>query len=82
MASVRLQQVGACQDSPCQYNRAMPAASLLYSASQVRALDGYAIAQGTSGYTLMKRAGEAALRALRFLERQGQQPQMPSVVPG
>ena len=43
----------------------MSAASLLYSAAQVRALDAYAIAQGTSGYTLMKRAGEAALRALR-----------------
>jgi NAD(P)H-hydrate epimerase len=43
----------------------MSAASLLYSAAQVRALDAYAIAHGTSGYTLMKRAGEAALRALR-----------------
>jgi hydroxyethylthiazole kinase-like uncharacterized protein yjeF len=43
----------------------MSAASLLYSAAQVRALDAHAIAQGTSGYTLMKRAGEAALRALR-----------------
>jgi NAD(P)H-hydrate epimerase len=43
----------------------MTAPSLLYSAAQVRALDDYAIAQGTSGYTLMKRAGEAALRALR-----------------
>jgi len=43
----------------------MSAASLLYSAAQVRALDAYAIAQGTSGYTLMKRAGEAALRMLR-----------------
>lgn len=31
----------------------------------MRALDALAIAQGTSGYTLMKRAGEAALRALR-----------------
>jgi ADP-dependent NAD(P)H-hydrate dehydratase / NAD(P)H-hydrate epimerase len=43
----------------------MTAPSLLYSAAQVRALDAHAIAQGTSGYTLMKRAGEAALRALR-----------------
>jgi hydroxyethylthiazole kinase-like uncharacterized protein yjeF len=43
----------------------MSAASLLYSAAQVRALDAHAIALGTSGYTLMKRAGEAALRALR-----------------
>lgn len=43
----------------------MSAASLLYSTAQVRALDAYAIAHGTDGYTLMKRAGEAALRALR-----------------
>jgi hydroxyethylthiazole kinase-like uncharacterized protein yjeF len=43
----------------------MSASSLLYSAAQVRALDAHAIAHGTSGYTLMKRAGEAALRALR-----------------
>jgi hydroxyethylthiazole kinase-like uncharacterized protein yjeF len=43
----------------------MSSASLLYSAAQVRALDAHAIAQGTAGYTLMKRAGEAALRALR-----------------
>jgi hydroxyethylthiazole kinase-like uncharacterized protein yjeF len=48
-----------------QYNRTMSAASLLYSTAQVRALDAYAIAHGTDGYTLMKRAGEAALRALR-----------------
>jgi NAD(P)H-hydrate epimerase len=38
----------------------------LYSAAQVRALDAYAIENlGVSGYTLMKRAGEAALRFLR-----------------
>ncbi|HUN25900.1 MAG TPA: NAD(P)H-hydrate dehydratase [Steroidobacteraceae bacterium] len=38
----------------------------LYSAAQVRALDAYAIGQlGIPGYTLMKRAGEAALRFLR-----------------
>jgi hydroxyethylthiazole kinase-like uncharacterized protein yjeF len=43
----------------------MSSASLLYSADQVRAMDAHAIAQGTAGYTLMKRAGEAALRALR-----------------
>src|SRR5579862_1800269 len=43
----------------------MPAARLLYSAAQVRAIDAYAIAHGTEGYTLMKRAGEAALRVLR-----------------
>ena len=37
----------------------------LYSAAQVRALDAHAIALGTEGYTLMRRAAEAALRALR-----------------
>ncbi len=38
----------------------------LYSTEQVRALDAYAIdVQGIPGYTLMKRAGEAALRYLR-----------------
>lgn len=38
----------------------------LYSTAQVRALDNYAIeVQGVPGYTLMKRAGEAALRYLR-----------------
>ncbi len=38
----------------------------LYSVAQVRALDAYAIAElGIPGYTLMRRAGEAALRALR-----------------
>jgi NAD(P)H-hydrate epimerase len=38
----------------------------LYSVAQVRALDSYAIAElGVPGYTLMRRAGEAALRALR-----------------
>src|SRR3974390_748929 len=40
--------------------------TLLYSASQVRALDAHAIDDlGIPGYTLMKRAGEAALRYLR-----------------
>jgi len=43
----------------------MTSSSVLYSAAQVRALDAYAIAQGTDGYTLMRRAAEAALRALR-----------------
>jgi NAD(P)H-hydrate epimerase len=43
----------------------MPVSRLLYSAAQVRAIDAYAIAHGTEGYTLMKRAGEAALRVLR-----------------
>jgi ADP-dependent NAD(P)H-hydrate dehydratase / NAD(P)H-hydrate epimerase len=38
----------------------------LYSAAQVRALDAHAIRElGIPGYTLMKRAGEAALRYLR-----------------
>ena len=39
----------------------------LYSTAQVRALDAYAIESlGVPGYTLMKRAGEAALRYLRY----------------
>jgi len=38
----------------------------LYSTAQVRALDAHAINElGIAGYTLMKRAGEAALRYLR-----------------
>jgi ADP-dependent NAD(P)H-hydrate dehydratase / NAD(P)H-hydrate epimerase len=38
----------------------------LYSTAQVRALDAYAIKElGIPGYTLMKRAGEGALRFLR-----------------
>src|SRR5271170_6500382 len=49
-----------------QYNDAMALPTLLYSATQVRALDAHAIeALGIPGYTLMKRAGEAALRHLR-----------------
>jgi ADP-dependent NAD(P)H-hydrate dehydratase / NAD(P)H-hydrate epimerase len=44
----------------------MSRAQGLYSVAQVRALDAYAIAElGIPGYTLMRRAGEAALRALR-----------------
>lgn len=44
----------------------MPLPMALYSAAQVRALDAYAIGElGVPGYTLMKRAGEAALRFLR-----------------
>jgi ADP-dependent NAD(P)H-hydrate dehydratase / NAD(P)H-hydrate epimerase len=40
--------------------------TLLYSATQVRALDAHAVDElGIAGYTLMKRAGEAALRYLR-----------------
>lgn len=42
---------------------ALPAA--LYSVAQVREMDRLAIAAGTPGYTLMKRAGEGALRVLR-----------------
>src|ERR1700747_1572499 len=38
----------------------------LYSTAQVRSLDSHAIKElGIPGYTLMKRAGEAALRYLR-----------------
>jgi len=44
----------------------MARAQGLYSVAQVRALDSYAITElGVPGYTLMRRAGEAALRALR-----------------
>jgi NAD(P)H-hydrate epimerase len=44
----------------------MPLPTALYSTAQVRALDAYAIdVLGIPGYTLMKRAGEAALRYLR-----------------
>src|SRR5246500_1949236 len=43
---------------------ALPTA--LYSTAQVRGLDAHAISElGIPGYTLMKRAGEAALRYLR-----------------
>ena len=49
-----------------QYNHLMALPTLLYSATQVRALDAHAIDElGIAGYTLMKRAGEAALRYLR-----------------
>jgi len=44
----------------------MPLPVALYSTAQVRALDAYAINElHIPGYTLMKRAGEAALRYLR-----------------
>ncbi|MBV8909749.1 MAG: NAD(P)H-hydrate dehydratase [Gammaproteobacteria bacterium] len=44
----------------------MPLPIALYSTAQVRALDAHAIDQlGIPGYTLMKRAGEAALRYMR-----------------
>jgi len=43
----------------------MSSPSLLYSGAQVRAIDAFAIAHGTDGYLLMRRAAEAALRALR-----------------
>src|SRR6201996_6599465 len=49
-----------------QYNEAMALPIAVYSAEQVRALDRRAIESvPVSGYTLMKRAGEAALRYLR-----------------
>src|SRR5438270_2540070 len=51
---------------PGQYNRPMALPIVLYSTAQVRALDAHAIEElGIAGYTLMKRAGEAALRYLR-----------------
>src|SRR5262245_35286113 len=44
----------------------MPLPIPLYTTAQVRALDRYAIETvGVPGYTLMKRAGEAALRYMR-----------------
>ncbi len=44
----------------------MPLPVALYSTAQVRELDAHAIQfMGVTGYTLMKRAGEAALRYLR-----------------
>jgi NAD(P)H-hydrate epimerase len=44
----------------------MPLPTSIYTTAQVRALDAYAIrVSGVPGYTLMKRAGEAALRVLR-----------------
>ncbi len=49
-----------------QYNEAMALPIAVYSAAQVRALDQRAIESlPVSGYTLMKRAGEATLRYLR-----------------
>src|SRR6185312_11349324 len=49
-----------------QYNEPMALPTSLYSAAQVRALDADAIGTlSVPGYTLMKRAGEAALRYLR-----------------
>ena len=52
--------------SSYDYNRPMALPVCLYSTAQVRALDAYAIGTlGIPGYTLMKRAGEAALRYLR-----------------
>lgn len=43
----------------------MPLPVAVYSSSQVRDIDARAVAAGTPGYTLMKRAGEGALRSLR-----------------
>lgn len=52
--------------TPRQYNGRMALPIALYSTAQVRSLDAQAIeVQGIPGYTLMKRAGEAALRYLR-----------------
>ena len=49
-----------------QYTEPMALPVALYSTAQVRALDAHAIQfMGVTGYTLMKRAGEAALRYLR-----------------
>jgi NAD(P)H-hydrate epimerase len=49
-----------------QYNDAMALPTAIYSTRQVRDLDAWAIRElGIPGYTLMKRAGEASLRALR-----------------
>jgi hydroxyethylthiazole kinase-like uncharacterized protein yjeF len=49
-----------------QYNEFMSQARGLYSVAQVRAFDAYAIGElGIPAYTLMRRAGEAALRVLR-----------------
>src|SRR6266513_725652 len=65
---------GANQSRPCpswryhrgQYNDLVALPNALYSTAQVRALDAHAINElGIAGYTLMKRAGEAALRYLR-----------------
>src|SRR5207237_595637 len=48
------------------YNDLVALPNALYSTAQVRALDAHAINElGIAGYTLMKRAGEAALRYLR-----------------
>jgi ADP-dependent NAD(P)H-hydrate dehydratase / NAD(P)H-hydrate epimerase len=49
----------------CQYNQRMALPIALYSTAQVRAIDAQAIESGVPGYTLMKRAGEAALRYMR-----------------
>ena len=49
-----------------QYNEPMTVPAELYSVAQVRGFDARAIAsQGVDGYTLMQRAGDAALRLLR-----------------
>ncbi len=45
--------------------RAMPLPIAVHSASSVREFEARAIANGVAGYTLMKRAGEGALRILR-----------------
>jgi hydroxyethylthiazole kinase-like uncharacterized protein yjeF len=51
---------------PGQYNEPMSQSQALYSVAQVRGFDAHAIrVLGVPGYTLMQRAGEAALHALR-----------------
>ena len=62
-------ELGKIPEGPhsAQYNQPMALPVSLYSAAQVRALDAYAIGElHVPGYTLMKRAGEAALRFLRM----------------
>src|SRR5690348_11521793 len=62
----RVTSVESWRNHRCQYNQRMPLPISLYSTAQVRAVDAHAIqALGIPGYTLMKRAGEGALRYMR-----------------
>lgn len=66
MAAVSVVAVSVMAAGSGQYNRRMAFPTAIYSAAQVRELDDYAIQQlGLAGHALMKRAGEASLRALR-----------------
>lgn len=66
MREASITMAGTSAERSCQYNRAMPLPTAIYSAAQVRELDDYAIhTLGVPGYTLMRRAGESSLRALR-----------------